>query len=150
MPRDFNINISVGGGNRRGAFTGGNVYKTKSTLNSRNMTDNAEEGTNFNLSRVFTIGLAFNLAQKYNEAMGSYTENRIAQRKFDTALTFAKYGIGLAINPAVGLAYAVGDLGYRAIQYNISLDKKNKEARYFRELSGNNENSGTRYRGDYS
>ena len=149
IPRDYNINISVAGGNRRGSFSGGNLSKTKTTLNSRT-SNNGEEQTNINLSKVFSIGLAFNLAQKYGEIRGAYTEDRIQQRRFNQGMTFAKYGIGIALNPAVGLTYAVGDLAYRGIQYNIGIQKKNQEAQYYKRLSGNTANSGSRYRGDYS
>jgi hypothetical protein len=149
MARDYNINISVGGGDRRGAFTGGNVYKTKSTLNSRGTSDRGDIHSKSNLSRVFSIGLLFNVAQKTNEILGSYTENRLRQKRINASMTGAKYAIGLAINPAVGLAYAVGDLGYRGTMYAIKIQKENREATYYRGLSGNNSFSGSRYRGDY-
>jgi hypothetical protein len=148
MPRDYNINISIGGGgNARGSFRGGNVYKTKSTLNSKGFGDYGQ--TDINLKRVVNIGLGFNLAQKGNELVGAYTENRLRQKKFNVGMTFAKYGIGLAVNAPVGITYAVGDLGYRTIGYGITLQKQNKEARYYQKLSGNDAASGRRYRGDY-
>jgi hypothetical protein len=149
MPRDFNINIAVGGGDRRGAYGGGNVYKTRNTLNSRGVSENGNSITSSNLSRVFSIGLAFNKMQQGNELLGAYTENRLRQKKFNVAMTFAKYSIGLGINPLAGGVYAVGDMAYRGISYGIEIQKKNKEAMYFRRISGNNANSGRRYRGDY-
>ena len=151
MARDYNVNISVGGGNRRGAFGGGNLYKTKETLNSsmyKNQ-DNGENITTGNLKRLFNVGLAFNTAQKANEIVGAYTENRLRQRKIDTAMTFTKYGIGIAINPVAGAIYAGSDLAYRATMYNIKIQKQNREADYYKRLSGNNAFSGSRYRGDY-
>lgn len=149
MPRDYNINISVGGGNRRGAFGGGNVAKTKNTLNSRGITDDSQPITENNLKRVFSVGFAFNKAQQANEIVGAYTENRLRQKKTDVGLTFTKYAIGIGINPAIGGAYAFGDLAYRGIQYGVNIQKQNKESRYYRTLSGNNSFSGRRYGRDY-
>jgi len=146
MARDYNINIAVGGGNRRGAFSGGNVYKTKNTLNSK-IGNDGDAISRSNLSRVFTVGLAFNIGQKGNEVVGAYTSNKLRQRKFDTSMTFTKYGIGIAINPAVGGAYALGDMVYRGVQYGIKVQKKNREADYFQRLSGNTSSSGRRYGG---
>ena len=149
MPRDYNINISIGGGNSRGAFGGGNVSKTKSTLNSRGITNNSQPITENNLKRIFSVGFAFNKAQQTNEIVGAYTENRLRQKKVDVGLTVAKYGIGIAVNPAIGTAYAVGDIAYRGIQYGINIQKQNKQAEYYKELSGNNSFSGRRYGRDY-
>jgi hypothetical protein len=148
MPRDYNLNIAVGGGDRRGAYGGGNVSKTKSTLNSRRIQEDGESATSYNLKSIVTIGLIFNKGQQANELIGAHTNNRLRQRKVNTAMTFAKYGIGVAINPAVGGIYAVGDLAYRGISYGIKLQKQNREADYFKRLSGNNSTSGRRYRGD--
>ena len=150
MPRDYNINIAINGGNTRGAFKGGNVFKNKNTLNTKRTSEDGSDTSNFNLSRVINIGLGFNLAQKGNELVGAYTENRLRQRQFNQAMTYAKYGIGLAISPAVGTIYALGDVAYRSAQYGIRVQKGNREADYYRRLSGNNANSGSRYRGDYS
>ena len=147
IARDYNINISIGGGNRRGAFTGGNVYKTQTTLNSQSRSEDGEGISKLNLGRIFTIGLAFNLGQKGNELLGAYTNNRLRQKKVDTFMTFAKYGIGIAINPAAGATYAIGDLAYRGIQHSIETQKISREADYYKRLSGNTSNSGRRYRG---
>ena len=114
------------------------------------MGNGGSEQSEFNLRRVFSVGLAFNSGQKANEIAGAFTENRLRQKKIDVGMTFAKYGIGLAINPVAGATYAISDLAYRGIMYNVGVQKKNREARYFRALSGNNSNSGTRYRGSYS
>jgi len=152
MARDYNINISVQGGNRRGAFGGGNLVKTKSTLNSFNkpMSSGGEDVSSYNLSRLFSVGLIFNKSQQFNELAGAFTGNKRLQRQINTGMTFAKYGIGLAINPVVGATYAIGDMAYRGISYGVMVQKKNREAEYYRSLSGNNANSGRRYRGDYS
>lgn len=93
--------------------------------------------------------MIFNKTQQANELVGAYTENRFRQKKFGVLMTFAKYGVGVAINPVAGAVYGVGDIAYRGIGYAIDIQKKNKEARYYRAMSGNNANSGRRYRGDY-
>lgn len=152
MPRDWNINISVGGGNRRGAFNGGNVFRTRQTLDSA-MYRRQQNGSNigkFNLKKVVNLGLAFNTFQKGNEIVGAHTEDRLRQRKVDVGMRYAKYAIGISIKPVTGGIYAISDMAYRAIMYSVELQKKNREANYYKRLSGNNSFSGSRYRGDYS
>ena len=151
MPRNYNINLSVSGGDRRGAFGGGNLAKNKNTLNS-GMYRNQDDGgvlTTSNLKKVVNLGLAFNTIQKGNEITGAWTQNRLRQRKIDRNLTFAKYAIGIAINPFAGGIYMASDLSYRAIMYGIKKERENIQSRYYQELSGNNSYSGSRYRGDY-
>lgn len=150
MPVTHNITISVNGGDQRGAFSGGNLVKDRRTLNS-SMYKNDGGGLvkDSNLKRVLSLGMAFNTAQKANEIVGAFTENRLRQRRIDVAMTFSKYAIGMAVNPVIGAVYAASDLGYRSIMYGINVQKKNREADYYRRLSGNNSFSGSRYRGDY-
>ena len=152
MARDHAIIISVQGGNRRGAFSGGNVYKNRNTLNSAmyNNQESGEQTSQFNLKKVINLGLAFNTMQKGNEIFGAYTENRLRQRRVDVGMTFAKYGIGMAINPVAGAIYAGSDLAYRGIMYGIKIQKQNREGNYYKRLSGNNAYSGSRYGGEYS
>jgi hypothetical protein len=151
MARDYNINISVNGGNRRGAFGGGNLVRSRGTLNSsmyKNQ-DNGENITTGNLKKVLSMGMLFNTTQKANEGVGAYTENRLRQRKIDQGMTFAKYGIGLMVNPLLGGVYAGSDLAYRSAMYSIKVQKENRQADFYKRLSGNNSFSGSRYRGDY-
>jgi hypothetical protein len=150
MPRDNNINVSYVDSDKRGAFGGGRMYVNKTTLSRvSGGKDDANNITTSNLRNVFTIGLAFNIGQKLNEAVGAYTNDRLRQRRVNTGMTFAKYAIGLSINPAIGGAYLIGDMTYRATMYGIDLNKRNREAMYNERLSGINANSGSRYRGDY-
>ena len=114
------------------------------------MSEDGDSISKKNLSGVVNIGLVLNLSQKGNELLGAYTEDRLRQRKIETAMTGVKYAIGLAINPIVGGIYVAGDLAYRGIQYNVKLQKWNREANYYNRLSGNTANSGSRYRGGYS
>lgn len=149
MPVSYMITINSGGGDRRPAYSAGTAYKSKASLNERKMSTNSEPITQGNLSKVLNVGLAFNLGQRGNEITGAYTNDRLRQRRMDVGMTFAKYGIGLAINPMLGGVYMASDLGYRAIMYGIKIQKKNRESEYFREISGNSSNSGRRYKGDY-
>lgn len=150
MARDNQIIISVNGGDRRGAFGGGTVFRSKNSLNSGMYKGkDPSDIAGINLKKVLNIGLAFNTAQKANEAVGAFTENRLQQRRINTAMTFGKYAIGIAINPLAGGIYMASDLGYRSLMYAIDIQKKNREADYYRRLSGNNSFSGRRYRGDY-
>ena len=151
MPRDYNFYYNLEGGSKRSAFGANSAYKTRNTLNS-NMYNNQDMGgmiSTDNLKKVASVGLLFNVGQKANEIVGARTENRLRQRKINTGMTFAKYGVGLSISPVVGSVYAVGDVGYRLYMYNIKLQKQNREANYYKRLSGNNALSGSRYRSDY-
>ena len=150
MARDYNIYVGMGGGDSRNAFGFGRAYVNQTTLSNVSGGKNDSNAiTTSNLRNVLTIGLAFNIGQKLNEAVGAYTNDRLRQRRIDTSMTFAKYGIGLAVSPLAGGIYMAGDLGYRAIMYGIQLQKRNREAMYNERLSGINSNSGSRYRGDY-
>jgi len=148
MPRDYNINISVKGGDRRGAFKGGNLSKSSGTLDSNR--ENSNNISTRNLSGILSVGLAFNSGQKGNEIIGAATENRLRQRRTNSGMTFAKYAIGIRLNVPLGLTYAVSDIGYRALQQGIRIQKQNRQANYLKKLSGNSSFSGSRYRGDYS
>ena len=150
MPVNNNIIVSVKGGDRRNAFGGGRIFTNKTTLGGgMGGAEDASKISQSNLRNVFTIGLAFNKGQQANELMGAYTNNRLRQRKINTAMTFAKYGIGLAAMPVVGAIYAGGDLAYRSLQYGIKIQKGNRKADYYKRLSGNVASSGSRYKGDY-
>lgn len=151
MARDYNYYYYAGADNKRPAFGGGNGMKSKHSLNSsmNKKQNNGNEISDFNLKKVVSMGLVFNTFQKGNELLGAITENRLRQRRIDVASTFAKYGIGLAINPLAGAIYAGSDLGYRSIMYGIKVQKQNRESDYYRRLSGNNAYSNSRYRGEF-
>ena len=111
--------------------------------------EDGESASSYNLGRLFTIGLLFNKGQQANELFGAYTGNRLRQKRIETGMTFAKYGIGIAINPVIGGAYAIGDLAYRGISYGVEIGNKNLQANYYARLSGNIPNNGSRYRGSF-
>ena len=144
--RDYNINVIWRGEGSKQAFGGGNLAKMNTGLN----TESNKAITNVNLKGFAALGMAIRATQQGNELLGSYTENRLRQRKIQTGIQFGKYAIGIMLNPALGAVYATADLAYRAANYQIGLGKKNREADYYKRLSGNNASSGSRYRGSYS
>jgi len=139
--RDYNIHVNWRGEGSKQAFGGGNISKMNRGQ------QNKKELTIGNLKGFAGLGLAIRGMQMGNETFGAYTNNRLRQRKIQRGITFAKYGIGLALNPALGAIYMASDLGYRTLQYNIGIQKQNREADYYKRLSGNNSNSGSRYTG---
>lgn len=139
--RDYNIHINWRGHGSKQAFGGGNLTKMNRGI------DNEKEITVGNLKGFASLGMVFRGTQMLNETFGAYTENRLFQRKVQKGITFAKYGVGIALNPALGAVYMASDISYRTLQYNIGIQKQNREAGYYRRLSGNNSNSGSRYRG---
>lgn len=143
--RDYNIHINWRGKGSKQSFGGGNIAKM-----SRGQQQNEKELTLGNLKGFAGLGLAFRTAQMGTEIIGNFSNDRLRQRKQRLGLTFAKYATGFALNPALGTAYMISDIGYRTAQYSIGLQKQNREANYYRTLSGNNANSGSRYRGDYT
>lgn len=139
---DYNIHINWRGTGSKQAFGGGNLAKM-----NRGTQQNNKEITIGNLKGFASLAMAFRGAQMSNETFGAYTENRLFQRKMQKGLTYAKYATGIALNPALGAVYMASDIGYRTLQYNVGIQKQNREADYYRRLSGNNSNSGSRYRG---
>jgi hypothetical protein len=144
--RDYNINVRWFGQGSRQAFGGGNLAKMNNGLN----TENNKNITTANLKGYASLGMAIKVTQQINESLGSYTENRLRQRKMQVGIRFGKYAIGMMLNPALGALYAGVDLGYKTLNYQIQIGKQNREADYYKRLSGNNTNSGSRYRGSYS
>jgi len=95
------------------------------------------------------FGMAFKVAQKTNDIVGQYTSNTLRQRKGQVGINFAKYAVGAFYFGPIGLAYAAQDMAGQSVRYQIEIQKKNREADYYNRLSGNNSNSGSRYRGNY-
>lgn len=90
-----------------------------------------------NFTSVAKLGLALRQVRMANELVGAYTGDKLTQRRVQTALTFAQYGVGLAVAGPIGVAYAAGDLAYRGINYEIQRTNQNTKARIIRDLSGN-------------
>ena len=72
---------------------------------------------NINFTSVAKLGLGLRQVRMANEIVGSYTADKLTQRRGQTALTFAQYGVGLAVAGPIGIAYAAGDLAYRSLNY---------------------------------
>lgn len=101
-----------------------------------------------NFKSIARLGLAIRTVRMANEVVGGYTGDKITQRKVNTAITFAQYGIGIAYAGPIGVAYAAGDLAYRALNYNIRRERENRIARHVREMSGNTARNYSRTSGD--
>ena len=146
MGRDYNIIVNFRGQGTKQAFGGGNLAK----MNRGQENQNDKALTIGNLKGFASLGLAFRGASMATEVFGSYTEDRLKQRKRRQSITYGKYLTGIALNPALGMVYAVSDISYRTLQYNIGVQKRSREAEYYKRLSGNNASSGSRYKGAYS
>lgn len=100
-----------------------------------------------NFKSMAKIGLGIRLARMNNEAVGSYTENRLRQRRVNQSFQMLSYAVGISKFKLFGLAYAGGDLGYRVSMSLIDQQKKNREANMLRDMSGISARSGSRYSG---
>lgn len=89
-----------------------------------------------NFTSVAKLGLALRTVKLSNEVVGSYTNNRLRQRRVERLMTFAQYGIGVAVAGPIGIAYAAGDIAYRSLNFSIQNNKQNEEAAMKRDISG--------------
>ena len=101
-----------------------------------------------NFTSVAKLGLALRQVRMANELVGSYTGDRLTQRRVQTAMTFAQYGIGIAVAGPIGIGYAIGDLAFRSASFEIGRTRENQKARFLRELSGNNARNQSRSSGE--
>lgn len=101
-----------------------------------------------NFTSVAKLGLAIRQIRMGNEIVGSYTGDKLTQRRVQTGLTFAQYGVGIKVAGAIGVAYAAGDLAYRSLNYEIQRSRNNQIASYTRELSGNSARNHSRTPGE--
>lgn len=120
--------------------------KSGNTL--RRMRKNGDQIANYNFKSIAKVGLAIRGTRMLNEAVGSYTENRLGQKRFNKNMLFGSYAIGIAKFGAFGASYAGIDMGYRVAMYNIDQGKKNREAVEKRRISGNNAYNGIRRGGN--
>lgn len=104
-----------------------------------------ENTMNINFKSMAKIGLGIRQSRMANEAVGAYTQNRLKQARFNAAVQFATYGIGIAKFGVFGAVYAAGDLGYKAVMYEIDRGKKNRFASHIREISGIGARSNSRH-----
>ena len=141
----YNSNVS-GAGRREHAFGGGNIQKLTEQQKKKARSKKVSYKI---MQNVTNAGFIFQKVQQANELVGAYTENRLRQKRINTMNTLAKYAVGVAVNPVAGLIYAGSDIAYRSAMMSIEYGKKNAKAQYYKELSGNNSNSGSRYKGKY-
>lgn len=100
-----------------------------------------------NFTSVAKLGLGIRQVRMANELVGSYSGDRLTQRQVQTALTFAQYGVGIAVAGPIGVAYAAGDLAYRGINYQIKRTRENQVSSFIKDLSGNNARNHSRTSG---
>jgi hypothetical protein len=110
-------------------------------VTSRNIMD-----TGF--KKVAQLGVAIRGLKMANETVGSYTNNRVRQKRTQRNMTFATYAIGLKVAGPIGIAYAASDMAYRGLMYNIDIQRRNDEARMTRDLMGVSVRSHSRNSGE--
>jgi hypothetical protein len=103
---------------------------------------------NINFTSVAKLGLGLKQVRMASELVGGYTGDRLTQRQFQKAQLFAQYGIGIAIAGPIGIAYAAGDLAYRAASFEIARSRSNQISRKIRDLSGNTARNNSRSSGN--
>lgn len=101
-----------------------------------------------NFTSVAKLGLGIRQVRMANELVGAYTADKVTQRTVETALTFAQYGVGVAVAGPIGIAYAAGDLAFRGANFQIKKSRDNRMARYMRDISGNESRNHSRAGGD--
>jgi len=101
-----------------------------------------------NFKSIAKLGLGIRQVRMANEMVGAYTGDRLTQRQGEKALTFLQYGIGIAYAGPIGVAYAVGDMAFRSINYEINRSRENQTSRFLKDLSGNNARNHSRTSGE--
>jgi len=95
-----------------------------------------ENTMKFNFKSMAKIGLGIRQSRMVNEMVGAYSGDRLRQRRVNMQMQYATYAIGVAKFGVFGVAYAAGDLGYRTVMHSIENQKKSREARHMRDISG--------------
>jgi hypothetical protein len=101
-----------------------------------------------NFKSIAKLGLAIRTARMANEMVGAYTGDKVTQRRVQTAMTIAQYGIGIQRLGAMGAFYAAADIGFRAFNQTNQVMIDNQMARYIKDLSGNNARNQSRSSGE--
>ena len=76
--------------------------------------------------------------------VGSTTGDYIRANNIRNVQTIAGYGLALAINPIAGALYIATDIGFKAYDYNLKMDKANKETALYRASVGISTSQGSR------
>jgi hypothetical protein len=129
MTTQYTFNIQTQGDPKSVKNDGRKMGKGRGANYNKNIHD-------INFTSVAKLGLGLRQIKMANEVVGAYTNNRLRQRKGEVALTMAQYGVGLAVAGPIGIAYALGDIGYRSLNNSIKINIENNKARLKREISG--------------
>lgn len=81
-----------------------------------------------------------------NNAVGSYTGNKVRQQNIATGLSLASVGISLAINPFLGALHLATMTTKKVIDISIEQINSRQESAYKRSYMGNITTSGSRWR----
>lgn len=144
-PNDLNTNIVINVSQQEGMQKSDGKKTNKGTGRAQNYKNIHD----INFTSVAKLGLAIRTVRMGNETVGAYTGDRLTQRKVQMGMTFAQYGVGLAVaGGPIGIGYLAGDLAYRSLSYNIDRTRKNQMASYLKDLSGNNSRNHSRANGE--
>lgn len=98
--------------------------------------ENYKKIHDFSFTNTAKVGLAIKYVKSAVESYGSYTNDKLRQRQLDKVATFATYAVGIGVAGPIGVAYAIGDMAFRSVNYAIGVDKQNAQARALRDISG--------------
>ena len=98
--------------------------------------------------KVAQLGVAVRGMRMANEMVGSYTNNRVRQKRTQRNMTMMNYAIGIKVAGPIGIAYAASDIAYRSAMHAIDVGKQNDEARMRRDLMGVSVRSNSRRSGE--
>ena len=110
-------------------------------VTSRNIMDHG-------FKKVAQLGVGLRGVRMANEVVGSYTNNRVRQKRTQRNVTLATYAVGIKVAGPIGLAYAASDMAYRGLMHAIDVGKQNDESRMRRELMGISVRSNSRGGGE--
>ncbi len=136
---DFNINV----GDQTNQTNDGRASRKGQIRNK-----NGEAIMKYNFKSIAKAGLALRWGRMGNEMVGAYTGRRLRQQRVQTGLTFASYGIGMAVAGPFGAMYTAADIGYRNFNHQVNMLNRNAEAEIISEITGNNTRRGSRNGGD--
>jgi hypothetical protein len=140
----FNANIIV----QEEGTSSGNKSDGKKLNKGSGRAQNYKRIHDINFTSVAKLGLAIRGVRMANELVGAYSGERLTQRRMQAAMTFAQYGVGIAVAGGIGFVYAASDMAYRVAQERMEINKNNQIASYVRNLSGNNARNQSRHSGE--
>ena len=136
---DFNINV----GDQSNQTNDGRATRKGEIRNK-----NGEAIMKYNFKSIAKAGLALRWARMGNEMVGAYTGRRMVQQRIQASLTFASYGIGIAVAGPFGALYTTADVSYRTFNHQVNVMNQNVKSEIVRSKSGNATRLGSRNSGD--